>query len=320
MLKAQGKSYPEMDALSKGEVDPDYLTKQEFQEEVKARAQVEFDQCADDHSLGAKVDCQYDVVDKYGGELYKERDKAESQRKLREYDAVGERIEAVKNSGPVGLAGRAAGRGVGNIVCDDDDDACVDKYEEAGATLGAAGDVAAAVKVDQANTARTGRYEDSGHVVRGDVPLEQSANRLHLVNVETARGAKEMPEQDALEQQRQAELWVQQTGSAKGNTLNYSQLNEQAREKFDVAKDWRYPISRSDMRSITVQTTKGPKQVDVGAYRDLVQKADAWVQKARVANPNLSETQLNHMAAEDLGLDEDWHSIKNPNYHSPANY
>jgi hypothetical protein len=119
MLKAQGKTHPEMDDIVQDNRDPAYLTKEEFQDEFRNRHQAEWDQCDADHWFrGPTYRCQEGVDEKYGGESFKAWDKERSQRRLREIQAVANNIEGVASSGPTSLAGRVVGSIVDHAIGD----------------------------------------------------------------------------------------------------------------------------------------------------------------------------------------------------------
>jgi hypothetical protein len=126
MLKKQGKTHAEMDDVIGDYRNADYLTKEEFKAEFDSRRKAERQACKDDNIRPGTIHkCQEKVNEKYGGHGYKDWRVREARKTYQEIQRTGQKIDAVKNSGPGGLAGRVVGRAVGG-----------EKGEEIGATIG----------------------------------------------------------------------------------------------------------------------------------------------------------------------------------------
>lgn len=129
MINEQGdpkQTTPLVDDVVNDNRDPEYLTKQEFHDEFWGREQKEWHGCEDEYWLPGSIDrCQRRVDEKYGGEAFKAWRDNQEREMYRRVQVVQNKIEAVANSGPGSLAGRAIGRAIGG-----------EKGEELGAALG----------------------------------------------------------------------------------------------------------------------------------------------------------------------------------------
>lgn len=129
MIKEQGdpeQTTPLVDDVVNDNRDPEYLTKQEFHDEFWGREQKEWHGCEDEYWLPGSIDrCQRRVDEKYGGEAFKAWRDNQEREMYRRVQVVQNKIDAVANSGPGSLAGRAIGRAIGG-----------EKWEEFGAALG----------------------------------------------------------------------------------------------------------------------------------------------------------------------------------------
>jgi hypothetical protein len=115
--------------------DPDYLTKEEFNDEFYARRNAEWDACDADHWFkGPTFKCQREVDAKYGGESFVAWRDARDQDLARRYREFQQKAEGVINSGAFSLAGRVVGRSVGG-----------ERGEQWGAIVGGMLDAAAVV-------------------------------------------------------------------------------------------------------------------------------------------------------------------------------
>jgi hypothetical protein len=136
------------------DVDPAFLTKDEFREEWLARGKAELQACDDEYIRpGKKQKCAIEVKKKYMGEEYMEASWAAT---AAEWNG-GAYIEKIKNSGPLGLTGRLIGRGVAEITGGDPR-----KYEEIGGAFGDLGDTVAGGYAAVKARARVNAYEASG--------------------------------------------------------------------------------------------------------------------------------------------------------------
>jgi hypothetical protein len=320
MLTKQGKTVPQMGDVN--DTDPVYLTKDEFIAETKKRAEDFLDDCGRHSSK-----CQEEVNEKFGGKGFKEYDKAESQRKMQQYEAVKEKIDGVVNSGPVSLAARAgcAVAGAG------------EKVQEVCAAVGGVGDAVAVGAAGRKEMNRTANYNESGgHEVGRDATVitppkapnagvgpKSDGVPEELVKVNTANGAVELTKTKVSVEQVNAQKWLQEQKEAdaklpEAKRRSDAQLIKDARAKFHIDVHWE-PFAQHE-REVTIQTTKGPQTMTVEEYRKRVDKADAWVnkerEKARIKGGNQpSESDLARAAAAEVGLDDSWQAIDNPNYH-----
>jgi hypothetical protein len=173
----QGKSpaYPKRDA----DVDPTYLTHEEFGDEWLARAKKEMEACSETYTKPDKKDqCGVEVKEKYMGKDYMEASWAATAAGWNE----GAYIENIKNSGPLGLGGRVVGRSVGYAIAGDQG---ADEGEAWGGLVGGIGDVAVAVKSGANARSRLNEYEGSaGLEVRREAPMEV-ANATRPVTTDT---------------------------------------------------------------------------------------------------------------------------------------
>jgi hypothetical protein len=166
-LQRQGKSpsYPGFDV----DVDPSLLTPDEFREEWTARGEQEIQACIDDGGRqGTLEKCKLAVKEKYMGKQYMEDSFAQVRARWND----GAYIEAIKNSGPLGLGGRIVGRSAGYLIAGDKG---ADIGEGWGALAGDFGDVATAVGVGMYERGRLTDYEAGGGLeVYRDAPIELS--------------------------------------------------------------------------------------------------------------------------------------------------
>jgi hypothetical protein len=302
MLKAQGKPLPTMDMLGNGEVDQEYLTFEEFKQEVLKRAAGEKQQCEEDHTFrGPTNKCKDDVNDKYGGKGFQEYDRAESQKKLVQIQAVADRIEDTKNAGPLKLAGKAIGRSIGYAVAGDEG---AEIGDDIGGMVGGAGDILSVKKTADVAKARNANYEKQ------------------TVTVITAKGTVELSKTKVAVEQVNAQEWLKEQKAADAKRpaqqrRSDAQLIKAARGKFQVDKSWE-PFAPHE-REVTVETPRGPVKITVEEYRNRVQEAEKWVAKEKMATKDgrqiKSDEQLNQEAADKYGLDSKWGDIANPNYH-----
>jgi len=320
MLKAQGKTIPTMDSIGFGEVDTDYITVDEFRKEVLKRAKVEHDACKQEYIRPGKIrKCIAKVDEKYGGPGFQDWDRKEAQKKYQQIKAVADRIEDVKNAGPVKLVGKAVGRGVGYAIGGDEG---AEIGDQIGGMVGGVGDIKTVKKTADVAKKRNADYGKSNTqnvppTVKG--PPADSAPR---VKVTTARGTVEMTKTEISVEQVKAQKWIQEQRAADANRVpnqrrSDAQLIKEMREQFKVDKGWE-PFAPHE-RQVTVDTPKGPVQMTVQEYRDRVAKADAWVAKEKMATKDgkqiKSDEQLHREAADKFGLDGSWGAINNPNYH-----
>jgi len=180
-LARQGKdpSYPKMDV----DVDPNYLTADEFREEWLARGSKEMQACEDEYIRPGKIEkCRLEVKEKYMGKEYMDASFAATAAAWND----GAYIEKIKNSGPLGLGGRVVGRGVGYLV---DGKEGADKGEEIGGLVGDIGDVGVALKSGANARARMKAYDGSaGLEVRREAPMEVASAPRAADPVETQPG------------------------------------------------------------------------------------------------------------------------------------
>jgi hypothetical protein len=161
------------------DVDPNYLTSDEFRKEWVDRGAKEMQACEDEYIRPGKIEkCRLEVKEKYMGKEYMDASFAATAAAWND----GAYIEKIKNSGPLGLGGRVAGRGIGYLI---DGKEGADKGEEIGGFIGDVGDVAVAVKSGANARARVNAYEGSaGLEVRREAPMEV-ANASRIVPAET---------------------------------------------------------------------------------------------------------------------------------------
>ena len=169
-LERQGKSpsYPGFNV----DVDPSLLTPDEFREEWTARGKREMQACIDEGGRQGTIErCKLAVKEKYMGKQYMEDSFAQVRARWNE----GAYIEAIKNSGPLGLGGRIIGRSAGYLIAGDEG---ADIGEGWGALAGDFGDIATAVGVGMYERGRLANYEGSaGLEVYRDAPVELSYTR-----------------------------------------------------------------------------------------------------------------------------------------------
>jgi len=150
MLKAEGLNYPTLDMIGNMQVNDDYLTIQEFQDEVMARRHAEKEQCEDDHPYWKPNEraCKVEVDDKYGGPKFEEHEQ-QRDRQINEYNQKAEHVESL---GAGALVGKALGRTADAILG-------TDKFEKIGEFVGGVGDVALPVAAGSTEMNRTANYD-----------------------------------------------------------------------------------------------------------------------------------------------------------------
>ena len=304
MLKAQGKPLPTMDSIGLGEVDEDYLTIKEFREEVVKRTKVEHDACKDEYTRPGKIQKCIDKVDeKYGGPGFQDWDRKEAQRKYQELKAVADRIEDVKNAGPVKLVGKAVGRGVGYAI---DGDAGAEKGDEIGGIIGGVGDAVAVGKAGSVAKKRTANYRtrrsrrrrthrrrprrpDKGLATPRRVRPPEAGRTddkpVELVKIMTPKGIVELDKTQVALEQAKAQKWLaeQKAADAKkpeNQQRSDSQLIKEA--QGEVQHRQRLGALRPTQRSVTVKTQSGEVKYTVEEYRKQVQKAEEWVNRQKM--------------------------------------
>jgi hypothetical protein len=171
MLKKQGKTHAEMGDVLGDYRDADYLSKDEFKEEFDSRRKAERQACKDDNIRPGTIHkCQEKVNEKYGGSGYKEWRQNEARKTYQQIQKTGQKINAVKNSGPGGLAGRVIGRAIGG-----------EKGEEIGGMIGGGFDLGIRGRIARGggqNTSGTGGTpprRDNGAEIRNKPPTSAPA-------------------------------------------------------------------------------------------------------------------------------------------------
>lgn len=188
MLAKQGKSHPQIGDLVHDRRDPDYLTKQEFKDELFKREQAEWNQCKDEYIRPGKIDkCQRGVNEKYGGEDFKEWRTERERAGYRELQRVEGKIEGIAGSGPVGLVGRIVGRAIGG-----------EKGEEIGGAIGGLIDAGLGAKADAKQMGRQAEQEPPPRM-RKEASAHISGARPPVADTPAAPGSsaatKKMPAQ-----------------------------------------------------------------------------------------------------------------------------
>jgi hypothetical protein len=143
--------------------------------------------------------------------------------------------------------------------------------------------------------------------------------QIALAELAAAVGAPEMPEGGATE--LPAGGRIKPPGRGTGEPIPKAPETPAKPVGGEPEPAWKeIPIRHiPDNEPVEILTSKGPRKMTVGEYRDLVGDADNWVTKNRVGNPRLTETDLREQAAQKFGLDKNWWDIKNPNYHARPN-
>jgi hypothetical protein len=116
MLEKQGKDNAD---LTTNDWDAEYLSEQEFHDELFARHRAEWDQCDEDHWFkGPTFKCQREVDEKYGGTGFKPWKEAGEAQDRQRNQVVLSKMGGVVNSGAFATIGRATGAltawGLGN--------------------------------------------------------------------------------------------------------------------------------------------------------------------------------------------------------------
>ncbi len=153
-LAQQGKSPsdPQNDVV----VDLSILTKDEFLAEWLLRGKAELQACEDENIRpGTKEKCRLAVKEKYMGKEYMEQSFAAVRAQWND----GAYIETIKSSGPLGLGGRAMGRGIGYLIAGDKG---ADRGEGWGALGGDIADMGVMMRAGAAERGRIEAYEASG--------------------------------------------------------------------------------------------------------------------------------------------------------------
>jgi hypothetical protein len=166
MLKKQGKEYPMLEDIHNDNRDPEYLTKEEFQEEFWQREKKETQHCEDEYIRPGKIrKCKEKVYEKYGGEGYKAWRQDGYQKAFQQYQQVQQKIDGLKNSGALSTIGR----GVGYVIAGEEG-------AEWGALVGSAGDLGLGGYAGVRARAQQSSYNGSaGLEVRRDATAAETA-------------------------------------------------------------------------------------------------------------------------------------------------
>jgi hypothetical protein len=166
MLAEQGKANPQVNDLVRDKRDPDYLTKQEFHDEFFKREEAEWKRCRDDYIRPGKIDkCQSAVLEKYGGPGIKEWRDDGRRVHYQQWQHAERQIDAIKNSGPIGLAGRGVGHAIDGL-----------KGQEVGGVIGDLGDTALALRSGARQRANQRSYNGpAGLELRREAPANVAA-------------------------------------------------------------------------------------------------------------------------------------------------
>lgn len=170
MLKKQGKDFATMGDVVDDNRFPDYLTKQEFKDELMERHQKDRDQCDKDHWFrGPTYHCQDEVDKKYGGpgfRTWQEQQYDELRARIQQAQA---KIDNIVNSGPVSLAGRGLGYAAGYAIAGKEG---AEYGADLGGAIGGLGDAGLPIIAGRSEMARAQAYQGSGGLeVRREAPV-----------------------------------------------------------------------------------------------------------------------------------------------------
>lgn len=162
MIQKQGKPNPVTGDLVDDNRDPEYLTKEEFHDEFWAREKKEFSNCSDEYTRPGKIyKCQKEVDEKYGGEEFKAFEANRDAALRAAYQEYSQRVDAVVNSGPVSLTGRAIGQTIDG-----------DRGGDIGGAFGGFFDAGLAIYAGVKGGARIDNYNGSAGLGAGQPSVE----------------------------------------------------------------------------------------------------------------------------------------------------